>query len=64
MENLNEMKENYKKIDDIAHKLRNSALNVLLDFDCNGKYEFIKCEICDGPILGHLEVKCQGLAGT
>ena len=62
MENLNEMKENYKNIDDIAQKFQNTVLNVLLDFDCNRKYEFIKCEICDRPILGHLEVKCQGLA--
>ena len=25
----------------------------------NGRYEFAKCEGCDGPLLGHQEVKCK-----
>ena len=25
----------------------------------NGRYEFAKCEGCDGPLLGHQEVKCR-----
>ena len=27
------------------------------------RYEFAKCEECDGPLLGHLEVKCLGKQG-
>ena len=57
------MKNNYKKIDDITLEVRNSEIEDLLKFDNNGKYEFFKCETCDGPILGHQEVKCRGLDG-
>ena len=35
-------------------------LENFLDFDLNGRYEFAKCEGCDGPLLGHQEVKCRG----
>ena len=35
-------------------------LDNLLDFDLFGRYEFPRCESCDGPLLGPLEVKCSG----
>ena len=57
---MDEMKNNYKKDGDIAHELRHVDLENFLDFDCNGRYEFARCETCDGPLLGHLEVKCGG----
>ena len=63
IENINEMKNNYKKIDDITYKIRHSEIEDLVEFDNNGKYEFIRCETCDGPILGHIEAKCRNLEG-
>ena len=30
-----------------------------LEFDNTGRYEFYKCESCDGPMLGHLQNKCR-----
>ena len=35
-------------------------LDNFLDFDSFGRYEFARCEGYDGPLLGHLEVKCSG----
>ena len=58
------MKNNYKKIDDITEEVRKSEIEDFLNFDNDGKYEFFKCENCDGPILGHQEVKFRGLDGT
>ena len=64
IENINEMKNNYKKIDEITHEIRHSEIEDFLEFDSNGKYELTRCETCDGPILGHLEVKCRTLDGV
>ena len=60
---INEMKANYKKIDDIQIDIRRTDLEEFLKFDNHGRYGFFKCEACSGPILGHLEVKCRGLNG-
>ena len=30
-----------------------------MDFVLNGRYKFARCEGCDGPLLGHQEVKCK-----
>ena len=29
-----------------------------LEFENNGKYEFRRCEDCNGPMIGHLKEKC------
>ena len=29
-----------------------------MDFDYHGQFEFVRCTFCNGPLLGHLEVKC------
>ena len=63
-ENINDMKNNYKKIDDIASEIRHSEIEDFLEFDDGGKYKFLKCEICSGPIQGHIEVKCRSLDGA
>ena len=60
---INEMKTNYKKIDDIQIDIRRTDLEEFLKFNNHGRYGFFKCEACGGPILGHLEVKCRGLNG-
>ena len=33
------------------------GLENFLDFNANDEFEFAKCEGCDGPLLGHLEIK-------
>ena len=64
MANINEMKTKYKKLDEITIEIRNSEIENLLKFDGDGKYEYLKCETCDGPILGHQEPGCRSLNGT
>ena len=63
MTQINEMKANYKKLEDIAIDIWRTELDEFLKFDSNGRYGFFRCEACAGPILGHLEVKCRGLNG-
>ena len=65
MAQINEIKANYKKINDIRIDIRRTetSLEEFLKFDNQGRYEFYRCETCAGPILGHLEVKCRGLSG-
>ena len=46
--------DNYKNDDDIVAKTGDNIENVL-DFDRNGRYEFVHCGSCGGPILGHKE---------
>ena len=29
-----------------------------LDFNNNGRYEFMRCEDCNGPMIGYLKPKC------
>ena len=55
------MKENYLKHDDIEKELVSIKLENYLDFDRYGSYEFAHCGTCGGPILGHMEVKCNHL---
>ena len=54
------MKKNYKKASEIEEELKTVDLGIYLDFDDNGHYEFDRCEGCDGPLLGHIEVICCG----
>ena len=35
-----------------------------LDIDDDGKYEFARCKGCFGPLLGHMEKKCNGKEGV
>ena len=52
---------NYKPDKDIKKELAYVDLDYFLEFDYTGKFEFLKCAHCDGPQLGHLEVKCPRL---
>ena len=45
----------------ITGKLRAEGLEDYLKFKSNGEYEFLSCENCDGPMLGHQITKCTGL---
>ena len=53
--------KNYKPDADIRKELGHVKLDIFLDFDNDGNYEFLKCVYCDGPLLGHMEVKCPRL---
>ena len=35
-----------------------------MDFNNDGKYEFARCEGCFGPLLGHMEAKCNRKEGV
>ena len=50
---MNEMKKNYKKLEDITLDIKNHGLDAYLEFDNTGRYELYKCEDCDGPMLCH-----------
>ena len=52
------MKNNYKKIDDIAADIKNHGLDEYLKYDNQGRFGFFCCEGCDGPMLGHIQSKC------
>ena len=56
---MNEMKKNYKKLEDIMLDIKNHGLDAYLEFDNTGRYELYKCEDCDGPMLGHQQAKCR-----
>ena len=60
---MEDIKKNYGTLEDIEAELKNVDLGNILDFNYEGRYEFAKCEGCDGPLLGHLEVKCLGKQG-
>ena len=64
MAQINDMKNNYKKLDDITTDIQRTEVEEFLKFDNHGRYGFFKCEACGGPILGHLQVKCRGLDGA
>ena len=38
--------------------MKNVLIKNFLDFDVKGKYEFARCEDCNGLLIGHLKVKC------
>ena len=47
------MKSNYKKLDDISTDVKNHGIDEYLKYDNHGRFGFLKCEGCDGPMLGH-----------
>ena len=64
MTTLEMMRKNYKDDADIINELTN-VTETVLDFDrtWNGRYEFLKCAECNGPILGHRAEKCRQADG-
>ena len=55
---MDNMKSNYMKVRDIQEELKNVVIENYLEFENTGKYEFRKCEDCNGPMIGHLKPKC------
>ena len=60
MMTLEMMRKDYKDDADIINELTN-APETVVDFDrtWNGRYEFVRCEECNGPVLGHRAEKCR-----
>ena len=60
MTTLEMMRKDYKDDADIINELTN-APETVVDFDrtWNGRYEFVRCEECNGPVLGHRAEKCR-----
>ena len=57
---LETMKKDYKSDEDIINELI-KTLEVFVNFDrtWNGKYDFVRCEDCNGPTLGHRAEQCR-----
>ena len=51
---LQTMRKDYKSDDDIIDEIIKTR-EVVVDFDrtWNGKYDFVRCGECNGPMLGH-----------
>ena len=45
---------------EMEEELRDVDLSNFLDLDDKGRNDFMRCEGCDGLLVGHLEVKCCG----
>ena len=58
MANLEAIEKNYKNPDEIVTDLADS-LEYYLDFDRNGKYDFVHCSMCGGPAVGHKATLCK-----
>ena len=54
------MRKDYKSDEDVFDELIKNIENVI-DFDrtWNGRYEYVRCGNCNGPMLGHREEKCR-----
>ena len=57
------IKSDYLTIENITAKLRADGLGEYLEFKSNGEYEFLECENCNGPMLGHQVTKCRHTEG-
>ena len=42
--------------------MKNVVIENFLDFDLYGRYEIARCEDYNGPLMGHIKVKCPKLA--
>ena len=58
---IDNINSNYKKDSEIQEELKNVNIENHLEFDYHGRFEFRKCEYCDGLLLGHLTQKCPKL---
>ena len=52
--------DKYKTDEDIVTETETNLENVL-DFDRHGRYDFVHCGTCGGPVLGHKPEKCRQL---
>ena len=61
---LETMRRDFKSNEDIIDELMKTP-EAVVDFDrtWNGRYEFVRCGDCNGPMLGHREEKCRHKEG-
>ena len=61
---LGNMRKDYKPDAHIVNDLIKTPEDVV-DFDItwNGRFEFVRCEECNGPVLGHRAEKCRKANG-
>ena len=54
------MSKDYKSDEDIIDEMIKTP-EAFVDFDrtWNGKYDFVRCGDCNGPMLGHRAEKCR-----
>ena len=59
------MRKDYKSDEDIFDELIKTP-EAVMDFDrtWNGRYEFVRCGACNGPMGGHREEKCKHKEGV
>ena len=57
---LETMRKDYKSDEDIIDEFMKTP-EVVVDFErtWNGKYEFVICGECNGPMVGHTAEKCR-----
>ena len=55
---MDNMKSIYMKVGDNQEELKNMVIDNYLEFENNVKYEFRRCEDCNGPMIGYLTAKC------
>ena len=46
-------------IEAITTRIKADGIEDYLEFESPGKYQFLTCENCDGPMLGHQMTKCR-----
>ena len=56
---IDAMKKNYKNLDEITADVKNHGIDEYLKHDTHGRFGFYLCEGCAGPMLGHIQTKCQ-----
>ena len=56
---IDEMKSDYMTMEEITTKLRADGLEDYLEFKSNRDYDYLECESCDGPMLGHKVAECR-----
>ena len=58
------IKADYMTEEIITAKLKaEKSLDHYLKFKSNGEYEFLDCENCEGPMLGHKTSTCRHTEG-
>ena len=59
------IRRDYMSDEDIFYELMKTP-EAVVDFDrtWNGRYEYVRCGNCNGPMLGHREEKCRHKEGV
>ena len=60
---MKDIKKNYQSQNDVEEELKHVGLESFLEFNANNDYTIVWCKNCDGPILGHIEVKYSSREG-